>query len=65
MPGTFFIAHRGPGNRTRGVQSGCRVMLRDAGSSVLEQFSKCRGGLWLAGAMEYGLWNLHRGHKSA
>ena len=32
---------------------------------ALEQFSNSRGGYWLAGAMEYALWNLRRGHKSA
>ena len=31
----------------------------------LEQFSKRRGGFWLAGAMEDGLWALRRGHKTA
>ena len=31
----------------------------------LKQFSKSRGGYWLAGAMEYGLCNLRRGHISA
>jgi len=32
---------------------------------TLEQFSKCRGGFWLAGAMEYELWHSRRGHESA
>lgn len=31
----------------------------------LEQFSKSRGALWLADAMEYGFLNLPRSHKSA
>jgi hypothetical protein len=34
-------------------------------TGLLEQFSKSRGGFWLAGTMKYGLWNLRRGHKSA
>ena len=31
----------------------------------LEQFSKNRGGFWLAGAMDDGLWHCRRGHESA
>ena len=51
--------------RLRGVEADFYQATVQQIGLVLEQFSKSRGGFWLAGAMESGRWNLLRGQKSA